>query len=306
MTIAQSATEFKCKVCGEPLKFDLTNPTAFISKSDHEDFFGMKLTTYRVAHDSKDERHYNTVIVDHAGFFRGHRDAYSEPLSGITPSIDRGYWVFHEESETIEQTDNVVLALLISRTDRWVIDAVCPNNLNASEIATLVIDRVEEAWRVYNAIPQPMEARIADMEIHAWTSEKRILCVSFTNGALKPTIDSMASHIVTESEDSIIPQRRLLNVIFRILEKNPDMSPTILSRILNEDMLFATLHTPYEDLIPRIVQKTASRHPIAKEVLGPLLRGYTTLIEVLEDKYGSRYDEIFKMIDFVNRRKLLG
>ena len=306
MTITSNITKFKCRVCGEPLNFDLTDPTAFLSKTEHEDFFGMKLTTYRVAHDTKDERHYNTVIVDHAGFFRGHRDAHTEPLKGIPPSIDRNYWVFHEESQIIEKTENVQLALLISRTDRWVIDIVCPKTLNVSETATIIIDRIEEAQRVYNDIPQSMEVRIADMDIHAWISEKRVLCVSFTNGALKPTIDSMASHIVDQNQDSIVPQRRMLNVIFQILERNPKLSPSILSRIINEDMLFTTFHTPYEDLIPNIVERTASRHPIAKEILGPLLRGYMTLIEALEDKYSSRYEEIFNMIDFVNRRKLLG
>lgn len=306
MTIAHTITEFKCRVCGEPQRFDLRDSSTFISKTDHEDFFGMKLTTYRVAHDSKDERHYNSVVVDHAGFFRGHRDAYAEPLEDVHTSLDRNYWVFHEEVSPIEKTENVQLALLISRTDRWVIDIVCPKNLNVSETATLVIDRVEEALRVYDAIPQPMEARIADMNIRAWTSDNRVLCVSFTNGALSSAIDSIAAHIVAECEDSIIPRRRMLNVIFRILEKDPNLSPSMLSRILNEDMLFTTFHTPYEDRIPSIVERAAQRYPVAKEILGQLLRGYTTMVDVLESDYSSRYAEIFELIDFINRRRILG
>ena len=306
MTLAQHMTEFKCKVCGETLSFDLTDPSAFISKSEHEDFFGMKLTTYRVAHESAEERHVNTIIVDHAGLFRGHRDAYKEPLSKARTSLERDYWVYHDESPEIERTKNVALALLVSRNDRWVIDIVCPSNLNASEIATLVIDRVEEAQRVYNKIPHPMEARIADMDMHVWVSEKRALCVCFTNGALKSTIDSVVRHIVDEDGGSIIPQRRLLNAIFKILESNPKVSPSILSRIMNEDMLFATLHTPYEERIPSIVERTAQRYPIADEILGQLLRGYITFIDVLEGDYSSRYEEILDLIDFINRRRILG
>ncbi len=306
MTIADTITEFKCRVCGEPLRFDLKDSSAYISKSGHEDFFGMKLTTYRVAHDTKDERHFNTVIVDHAGFFRGHRDAYTEPLDKISPSIERNYWVFHEEGPTIDKTDNVTLALLISRTDRWVVDIVCPKRLNVSETATLVIDRVEEASRVYDVIPQPMEARIADMDIRAWISDDRVLCVSFTNGALARAIDSIASQIVAETEDSIIPRRRMLNAIFRILEKNPNLSPSLLLRIMNEDMLFSPLHTPFEERIPSIVERTAQRYPIAGEILGQLLRGYITLVDVLEGDFSSRYEEVFELIDFVNRRRILG
>jgi len=305
MTIAHTITEFKCRVCGEPLKFDIEDSSAFISKSEHEDFFGMKLTTYRVAHDSTEERHVNTIIVDHAGFFRGHRDAYTEPLDDIRPALDRNYWVFHEESPTIEKTENVRLALLISRADRWIVDVVCPSNLNASEIATLMVDRVEEAQRVYNTIPQPMETRVADMDIRAWTSDARVLCVSFTNGSLMSIINSLAEHIVTENENSIVPRRRMLSVIFKILETDPNLSPSMLSRIMNEDMLFAKLHTPYEERISSIVERTAARYPIAGEILGPLLRGYTTLVDVLEGNLSSKYNDIFELIDFVNRRRIL-
>lgn len=306
MTVVQHMTEFKCKVCGEKINLDLTDPSAFISKSEHDDFFGMKLTTYRVAHESKKERHVNTIIVDHAGFFRGHRDAYKEPLLETSAPLDRDYWVYHDESPEIERTKNVALALLISRNDRWVINIVCPSNLNASEIATLVIDRVEEAQRVYNNVPHPLETRIADKDMYVWISENRALCVSFTNGALKSTIDSIASHIVDEGDGSLIPQRRLLNAVFKILENNPKISPSILSRIMNEDMLFATLHTPYEERIPSIVERTAQRYPIAGEILGQLLRGYTTFIDVLEGDHSSKYEEILELIDFINRRRILG
>ncbi|MBN2230357.1 MAG: hypothetical protein JW779_12280 [Candidatus Thorarchaeota archaeon] len=306
MTLASNITEFKCRVCGKQIQFDPKDPSSYLSKSEHEDFFGMKLTTFRIAHDSKDERHYNTVIVDQAGFFRGHRDAYTEPINELKPSFDREYWVFHEEGPTIEKTHNVALAVLISRSDRWVIDIVCPRNLNASHIATLVVDRVEEAWRVYDSIPRPLDMRVADMEMKVWSSESRVLCVCFTNGSLMKSIDSVAEHIVNERDGSIIPRRRNLNVIFRILESDSNLDPSILSRIINEDMLFATLHTPYEDRIPSIVERTASRYPIAGELLGPLLRGYITLIEALEGDFSSRYKEVFELIDFVNRRRILG
>lgn len=306
MTLAHNVTQFKCRVCGESLQFDMTDPSSFISKSGHEDFFGMKLTTYRVAHESQNDRHINVVIADHAGLFRGHRDAYSEPLTEKGPSIERNYWVYHEDSPPLEKTKNVVLAFLISRTDRWVVDVVSPKALNVSETATIIVDRVEEAQRVYNAVPQPMETKVADMNIHAWASDDRILAVSFSNGSLLNTIDSIASHIVTEQEDSIVPRRRLLNVIFRILENTPDLSPTMLTRIMNEDMLFTKFHTPYEDRIPSIVERTSQRYPIAGEILGPLLRGFTTLVEALEGDFSSRYEEIFELIDFVNRRRILG
>ncbi|MDF1540187.1 MAG: hypothetical protein P1Q69_14935 [Candidatus Thorarchaeota archaeon] len=306
LTAIRTLTEFTCRICGEAIKFDPADSQTFMTKTEHEDFFGMKLMTFRVSHDVENERHTNSVVVDHMGLFRGHRDAFSEPLDKIDPSIDRIYWVLHEDTPAIESTSNIKLAILINRTERWVVDVVCPKSVNASEIATLALDRVEEAWRVYNTIPQPMETRIADMGLHVWTSDSRVLCVSFRNGSLVKAVDALAPHIISETEDSIIPRRRMLKLIFQILEKNPDLTPSMLSRIMNEDMLHTTFHTPFEDRIPSIVERTATRHPIAEDILGPLLRGYITLIEVLEGKAASSYKEVFELVDFINRRKILG
>ena len=301
-----STTEFICKVCGKPIQFDISDESTYISKTEHEDFFGMKLTTYRVSHDDKKERHYNSVVVDHMGFFRGHRDAYSEPLHALDPSTERRYWVYHEDEVSGEPTNGIGLALLISRTQRWVVDIVCPKSMNASEIATLVLDRVEEAWRIYNDIPTPLETHFADRDFYVWTSDERVLCVSFNNPQLLKSIESIADDIVSENDESIIPRRRLLNLLFQIIERDPNLSPDTLSKIMNEDMLFATFHTPYEDRISSIVERTAERHPIANEILGPLLRGYLTLIDVLEGEHCSRYKEVFELIDFINRRRILG
>lgn len=301
-----STTEFTCKVCGKPIEFDIADHTTYISKTDHEDFFGMKLTTYRVAHDSENERHYNSVVVDHMGLFRGHRDAYSEPIDTIDTSIDRRYWVYHEDETSTEPTNGIGLALLISRDQRWIVDIVCPAKLNASEIATLVLDRVEEANRVYNSIPQPMETNIADLHFHIWIAEKRVLCIHFKKQALLKPMEFIAPLIAEGNGSDVIPRRRLLNLVFRILEQDPDLSPSMLTRIMNEDMLFTKVHTPYEDRIPSIVDRTAARYPIAKEILGPVLRGYMPIIEALEGSGCSRYKEVFELIDFINRRRVLG
>jgi hypothetical protein len=300
-----NTTEFTCKVCGKPVEFDISDDTTYISKTEHEDFFGMKLTTYRVSHDIDTERHYNSVVVDHMGLFRGHRDAYSEPIHPIDTSTDQRYWVYHEDEISPEPTNGVGLALLISRDQRWVVDIVCPGKLNASEIATLVLDRVEEATRVYTSIPQPMETNIADMNLQIWISENRVLCVHFNRQKLLKSMKKIAPLIVEGRGEVVIPRRRLLNLIFHILEQDPNLSPSMLSRIMNEDMLFAKVHTPYEDRIPSIVERAAVRYPVAKEILGPILRGYMPIIEALEGKACPKYKEVFELVDFINRRRVL-
>ncbi len=306
MSLVRNTTEFICKVCGKPVGFDISDAKSYISKTEHDNFFGMTLTTYRVAHDTDTERHYNSVVVDHMGLFRGHRDAYAEPLPTVDPSTDRRYWVYHEDEVSGEPTNGIELALLISRDQRWVVDIVCPSAMNASEITTLVVDRVEEAQRVYNTIPQPIETRLADLDFYIWASDNRILCVVLRNQALLSSLNSFASRIIVESEADFIPRRRLLNLVFNVIEREPDLSTSMLSRLMNEDMLFTKFQTPFEDRIPSIVERTSTRFPIAKEILGPLLRGYITLIEALETVGYAHIQEVFDMIDFINRRRVLG
>lgn len=306
MALQRSTTEFICKVCGEPMEFDISDEKTFVSKTEHEDFFGMKLTTFRVVHDSENERHYNSIVVDHVGLFRGHRDAYSENIHSISTTSEQGYWVYHEDERSGKPTNGILCALLISRDQRWVVDIVCPERLNASTIASLVLDSVEEAKLIYNAIPQPMETRLADLDFHIWVSDSRVLCVSFKNKKLLESIDSISSHILEENESSIIPRRRLMNLVFQILEHDSNLPSEMLIRLMNEDMLFAKFHTPYEDRIPSIVDRAAKRYPIAKVILGSLLRGYTTLIDVLEGEGYANHKEVFELVDFINRRRILG
>ena len=71
-----NVTDFKCAICTEILIFDTSNPETFLSKSDSEDFFSMKLERYVVKHDIADEEHINVVIVDQNHKYRGHKDYY--------------------------------------------------------------------------------------------------------------------------------------------------------------------------------------------------------------------------------------
>jgi hypothetical protein len=194
MAVLRDATKFTCRVCGEPLRFDPWDESTYVSKTAHEDFFGMQLMTYRIVHESKNERHFNSVVVDQDGFFRGHRDAYVEPLQTDT-ILDRDYWLFYEEHPS-QPSNTINVALLISRRQRWIVDVVCPESLNAPELATLIMDRVEEAGRIYSRTPEHMEAKLADLDFHVWVSESRVFVVSFKDAFLLQAIERIAHQLM--------------------------------------------------------------------------------------------------------------
>ncbi len=303
MSLLKSTTEFVCKVCGEIIRFNPEDPKTYLSKTQHEDFFGMRLTTYRVAHEVGRERHYNSIVVDDRNMFRGHRDAYSE-IIGEEALPSEWYWVFGEESPAVDTLPEVNLALLVSRRDRWVVDIKCPKGLVVTELVSLLVSKIEEAERIYSTPPEHLEIVAANLSLDVWRSDNKCLFIGSNNTKLKHSLAQVAPLIIKEDDD-YIPQRRVLSLVIRLLTIKPELQLPIIKRIISSDMLFTSLKTPYQDRISDIVARVSERLPIAKEILGPLLRGYTTLIELLEGQYLTRCDEIFELVDYVNRRRLI-
>ncbi|NWF97024.1 MAG: hypothetical protein HXY34_12855 [Candidatus Thorarchaeota archaeon] len=305
MSTMQRMTEFPCKVCGESLRFDPEDATTYTSKTQHEDFFGMQLTTYRVSHVVGTERHHNAVVVDQAGLFRGHRDAYTESLVSAQPEQGLGYWIMHEDEPRPESVGPIKLCLLIGRTGHWVVDVVCPAAVNVIALAGTILDKVQEAETVYQSPPKQMQVRVADMDITLWQSKNRILCISSSDDSYVKSVTSISSLIVDVDNDDTVPRRRVLALVMKIATEDKNPPVTVLSRMLSSDLLFSTLRTPFQDRIPDIVERTAQRIPIAKEVLGPLLRGYATLMDILDGEHWRDYRQVYELVDFVNRRRIL-
>ncbi|HKZ40056.1 MAG TPA: hypothetical protein VJ044_03790, partial [Candidatus Hodarchaeales archaeon] len=71
-------TEFKCMICQDFVGFDSNDPSSFSSKTAMQDFFSLRLTRFVVVHQTSTEEHFNVVIVDDNGQYRGHRDGYAK------------------------------------------------------------------------------------------------------------------------------------------------------------------------------------------------------------------------------------
>lgn len=78
-------TIFECFICQKKISFNIMNKEDYVSATEQKSF-GMILTTYRVFHDSETERHYNAILVDEDGVYRGHVDSYREALPQIIES----------------------------------------------------------------------------------------------------------------------------------------------------------------------------------------------------------------------------
>ncbi|MFW9994240.1 MAG: hypothetical protein ACFFD4_19505 [Candidatus Odinarchaeota archaeon] len=313
-TLQVQDTEFNCKICGVKVVFNVFNTDSFESKTPHERFFGMQLTTYRVAHAARDfnERHLNTVLVDHQGFFRGFIDAYSEPFPEIKAKI-----VIKEEWELIPEEDGSLLAeneffdtlLVFDRNALWVLGVIHSPIIKPVAIAKLLLEKIVDTEQIYKELPDKISYSIADKVFHVWNEGSRFIAAVFKEDQLNEKIELIIKEILSSfvQRRGTVTRRRIIILALNASSSKhltEDDLPAI-RRLLTDNALFTTIKVKYENHIPRIIDRLAREFPIAGDILEKLLKGETTVIELLESKYLDRYREIFDLIDFINRRKLL-
>lgn len=301
-------TEFTCKICQNKVLFNCNNKKSYLSKSEHEKFFGMQLTTYRIAHDSLEERHVNTVLVDHKGYFRGHIDAYRELLVKESYVVEA---VLHrlslEEGKPLNEHNYFEIFLFFDRTKLWVLDLICPTNIKPLDLARIILKEIEKAEKIYTEIPCRFSINIADKSLIIWIEETKVAAVAIKTNRINPSIELLIQKIMKFYIDhnKLIPNRRtFLIAINAITELNltKDDFPSI-ERVLTDSRLFSKIHMKYPLQIPRIVTRLSHDFTIPNELVVPFLKGEISVIGLLESKY---FKEILDMIDFIDRRNLLG
>ncbi len=298
-------TEFKCKICGAPVRFNVDDPRTYESKTSHSSYFGMQLTTVRVSHETETERHYNAIVVDHEGIFRGYRDAYSEPLGSTGDEMYQSLAVHPNQESGLTHHKYLKLLILIDRQRFWVQTYLCPEEFRPTELARLVMERVEEAEKVYEQAQDHIVLTLADMEVQIWVSNDYVVFASVKDSRITPAIKGLATGLLDDHGSSYTNQRAV-KAALRGLNDNPELDPEALHRLITDSMIFTVVTTPYQERISKIVERVGARIPVAKTILRPLLMGQSSLIDLIEDGHWSEIKEIFEMVDFINRRGLLG
>ncbi|MHA2386661.1 MAG: hypothetical protein ACXAEE_10680 [Candidatus Thorarchaeota archaeon] len=214
--------QFQCQLCKETLSVDPEDKKTFLSRTEHDEVFGMQLVTYRVAHISGDERHTNTIIVDHEGFYRGHRDSYSEEIQreGL-PSINHYFTIFREVA-ALSKHHLVNLAFITDREEKWVLEVVNPGRVKMRELALMAVDCVEEAERFCGSLPGPLTIEIADHEIAIWSMDSRLLCVEVKSSRAVALMDRFASLLQDSQQYSRFPNKHMVILAMRLIDRDPE------------------------------------------------------------------------------------
>ncbi|MEM2143239.1 MAG: hypothetical protein QXS20_10680 [Candidatus Thorarchaeota archaeon] len=306
MSQLKGITEFHCAICKDTVRFDPTDEGTYESKSSEEDFFGMRLTTYRVSHMVGNEKHVNTVIVDRSGLYRGHKDVFSLNVGQQVEPASRAWWLLKRGPKALTQHSHLEASLLMDLDECWVMEMVNTTAVRSVEMARLVMERIEEAHRIYETVPTTLTVSVAGQDVHVWRSDHRIVCMKLKTPTAYATLDWLARRMIALDDNGPYPDKRLLLLAMRAIGSNPRLDTALLTRLLEDNLFFATVNFPYVSRIPSIVRRLQSRFPDAEGFLTPLLRGSATVIDLLEQGYIEKLPAIVEMIDYVNRRGLIG
>jgi hypothetical protein len=309
----QPNTEFFCKICKEPVVFNITDSSTFINKTPQKRFFGMQLTTYRVSHNKEQTRHINTVLVDHKGLFRGHVDAYTEEAQKETIPVRTKEFSFimDKEIQTITDDPNIGVFMVLNRNERWLMEIINPG-MNILELLRMVMQRYDEYEKIYGELAEIMKINVADKELYAINGKHLSAVIGYKgiDPTAKSTIDAVITNLFTKYEkEGKVPQKKTFNFLIKIIknkQKYKEKDIEYITRLLTDDLLYTNIRTKYEDRIYRIITRVTKDFPIAETILIPLLTGKFSVIQLLNinEDVLERYDELLDMIDFINRRKI--
>ena len=214
--------QFQCQLCNETLSVDPDDKTTFLSRTEHDEVFGMQLVTYRVAHTAGDERHINTIIVDHDGFYRGHRDSYSETIRREGHLGINHYFTIFREVASLSQHQLVNLAFIADRQERWVLEIVNPGRVKMRDLALMAVNVVEEAERVCESLPGPLTGMMWDRELAIWSMDTRLLCVEAKSSRAIALMDRFATLLENSQQYSRLPNKHMVILAMRLIDRNPD------------------------------------------------------------------------------------
>ncbi len=308
-----TGVQVKCKLCDANIIFDVNDSASFLSKTEHQNFFGMMLVTYRVQHIVNGEKHLNAVLIDQQNLFRGYIDAYKIPIMQEEKKVDladfRNYLILEEEIYPLTSSD-IFTNFFIINTTGWILEVAKLASINTEAVLRSIFDKIEESKTIYENIPQPLNIKVANLEFYIWIEGSTHVMVTFQKKKDTFELNELFERITKNIENNeIIPKKRIFKILDTILqvtdlaEKNPDM----ILRLLSDDLYYSKIKTRYPERIMEIIPKISKRHSIPKSILVDLLFGKYSLIELFEEKPEliTECKQITKTLDFINRRKLL-
>ncbi|HME50720.1 MAG TPA: hypothetical protein VKM55_00755 [Candidatus Lokiarchaeia archaeon] len=313
---SSKGTNFECGLCNQTVRFDIGNEASFITKTTHDRFFGMELSTYRVAHFAGQEIHVNEVLADQNGVVTKIVNSYTLNMQEYMSlsqehqeSQQQDFHVVTGQEELLKKDSKIKLFLLFNKVNHWIYEISCPNNFKCEEIAKLVQAKLREQELVMK-VPSPyFSFDLGNDTVHVWVSSDLILCGIIEDKKIFNIFNNFAKIFLDHSYygEEIFERRERLGIALKCLESK-EFSPReigALVRIVFDDTIISPIRLKYANVTPQLTTRLESEFPIAKSVLRPFLAGKMTILDAIMTENVPKVDELFELLDFINRRELI-
>jgi hypothetical protein len=306
------ATEFVCKLCEKPIKFHINDESTYISKNEHQNFFGMELTTYKILHFQDQEVHVNSVLVDKKGIFHGIIEDYkinpTQKELGVQTFRDK-LVLLSDHQEHLKTHIFIDSLYILNPKFMWLMEIICPTGIRSLEIGNLILKKFDELKLIYDQIPEFHMLNIADKTFYIEYKDPYLIIVNLKKPDYVEFMKEFSKLLLSQNlnENEFLIKRERLNLALKFMEqvKVTKSDIPIIKKIIFEDLLSLQIKIKYPEQIPRIINRLSKEFPIAVSVLNAILYNNTPIIELLKKEYLSRTRELINLVEFINRRNIV-
>ncbi|HMF30327.1 MAG TPA: hypothetical protein VKK79_02865 [Candidatus Lokiarchaeia archaeon] len=304
--------EIPCKLCGTPIRFRINDESSYLDKSSNKKYFGMSLSTYKIAHIADDDLHVCKVLIDQGGGFNSYVDAYSTSLMATPGRIgtkSKNFRIISGGEFPLSQNNVFEMFFEFNRKENWILDIIRPPDINAIELINSITELLQQNEKIYSHLPEMLTFNIAGKIFHLWIKNSIILVVCYMREECCGVFNLLAEKIVEtiQNEEDFLSRSERFKLFFTAIDKMEMTQENVSSllRLIFDDLFYSYIHLKFKNILPRLLDRIKREFAISTEFLLPLLNGQKSLLETLDATNTQNYIEIMNVIDFINRRNLV-
>ncbi len=303
---------FQCQLCNAEISFNLKDESTYLNKELYKQFLGTNLYSIKVAHYSKNELHVNTLLVEEDGTINSLINSNSVKLENYENKelLDLKFFKYSEENnKVLEKHPLYDLFVVFNMFDNWIYELVCAPLFNSVELITMIHKKIQEAISIYSKAPSYLSVTIADKIFHVWIDNSNVICVNLINELNIQWLNTILSEFIEKAtvDGNLIsncPRFLLISDFFKE-ESVPRSKRELISRLINDDLLYSKVRIKYPDRIERISNKIIADFGISKSfVLGFFYQDKSVIDFIKLSEKSDNFEDFVEMIDYINRRKL--
>lgn len=237
-------TEFPCRVCFRPIKFNIQDEKSYLNKKDNQ-LYGQKLVNaYRVGHIVDGIMHVNVVLVDQRGIFCTITDGFALEVTDSKASNTSKSHLSLFGNEIIEVKPHYSLEGLavLNVEKKWIMDIIRAAELHTPSFGSLFYDTWRESY-IHDANPPDSGVlTLLNKKYHFWMAKPYIIVACIKQSEIVDIIDAFVKKIFMQNfkDNEWLEMQKRLNFALQSAGKGPLKNDSIANmyQILFNDIVY--------------------------------------------------------------------